>query len=937
MLMTGFIVCAAAVAARADELVYFVLEAAQVVPSSGSSLAGRALATLAPDESTLAFIIEHDIPAPLTATVHRAPRGSTGPVVFTFASSTSLITEEWTLSPTDVQDFRDGLLYVEIASSAFPDGDLRGQVEVKPVADPGDIIVSEIMYNPSSSEMVTPSAAEWIELFNPTFSDIAIGGWYFQDEDGVMGDPCTPARSGSIPAFVLHSGHVVVVLPDGQVGSAPTVAEFKAAWNRPDIDVLQLNADGTAEGGMTGWGLANDPRDDGNAGNDLPLANASYLPCNLGGAPRPDNEILVLHDGNQTIDVVNYDDRAPWPEDTGFSSITLVTGDYPDITDISTYSADGNDMGANWRSHTLGDAAGGFTQAANAGVYAGSDIGSPGYLAGATPDNQPPVAVHQAFAMMPGETVAIGLHGEDATRPLFGLLLFIIKTLPQHGVLIDVGSNHVITPADIAGNGYVLPRFPLNAVRYIHDGSCNPDAFNFSASDALLESNVATVELLVQCGTPLITEIMHNPNSVENEPALTEWVELYNPGPDPIDLAGWSLATRETRSGDLPPYVLGAGSTVVVIPPDLDPHDFAVAWCGASDASAPCAGDVNVLELRPAGPQRRFVPGDVIEIELHQSGLDQPVRGFQAFLQFDETRMTYLQTIFEPSPFGLMLANSASGGAIDLAAGVNSFIGQTPTNGSALLARIQFVAGSTEGPVQVSFRPHTPATRFTGNTGAGIEPCLHDTPRLWIDLTPQPQSCPIIQPTLVGQIGPGGIVGGNLSNSGEALRLQAPGLPVTIADAVVYDDGSPAGSGWPDVAMDGPSLYLTPPASHYDSIVNDSAGFWAAAQSGVHLAYQVTPTAIFNASDAAPPYASVDTGSPTLLAGVVAGDCGASATPADSNGDGLINATDYAHFAACFHGPAVAPPGNCICMDADGDGDVDFQDFAAFGSAYGGP
>ena len=47
-------------------------------------------------------------------------------------------------------------------------------------ANPGDVIINEIMQNPSA---VSDSAGEWFELFNPTDSDIDIDGWTIEDND----------------------------------------------------------------------------------------------------------------------------------------------------------------------------------------------------------------------------------------------------------------------------------------------------------------------------------------------------------------------------------------------------------------------------------------------------------------------------------------------------------------------------------------------------------------------------------------------------------------------------------------------------------------------------------------------------------------------------------------------------------------------------------
>ena len=47
-------------------------------------------------------------------------------------------------------------------------------------ASPGDVVINEIMQNPSA---VSDSAGEWFELFNPTGSAIDINGWTIQDND----------------------------------------------------------------------------------------------------------------------------------------------------------------------------------------------------------------------------------------------------------------------------------------------------------------------------------------------------------------------------------------------------------------------------------------------------------------------------------------------------------------------------------------------------------------------------------------------------------------------------------------------------------------------------------------------------------------------------------------------------------------------------------
>ena len=65
--------------------------------------------------------------------------------------------------------------------------------------------------------------------------------------------------------------------------------------------------------------------------------------------------------------------------------------------------------------------------------------------------------------------------------------------------------------------------------------------------------------------------------------------------------------------------------------------------------------------------------------------------------------------------------------------------------------------------------------------------------------------------------------------------------------------------------------------------------------------------------------------------------------PGDANHDGVVNAADYAQFAACLSGPfdgvGFVPP-SAACLDAfdfaPADGDVDLADFAAFQAVYEG-
>jgi len=86
--------------------------------------------------------------------------------------------------------------------------------------------------------------------------------------------------------------------------------------------------------------------------------------------------------------------------------------------------------------------------------------------------------------------------------------------------------------------------------------------------------------LSVDTVSPIITEVMYNPDSNENS---WEWVELYNPGVTAIDLAGWVFddddnpgigGAANIATGSIP-----AGGTAILFDGDaLTAADFAAAW-----------------------------------------------------------------------------------------------------------------------------------------------------------------------------------------------------------------------------------------------------------------------------------------------------------------------------------------------------------------------
>lgn len=186
-----------------------------------------------------------------------------------------------------------------------------------------DVIISEIMYNPNSSEM-SPILSEWIEIYNNGNSSVDISGWSIRDEDGTS---TTLIPGGSF----IAPGEAVVLYSDNL-----TPTQWNAAWG----------------GGYQIFAIGID---------DL---------GNLSNSPSSTNEILeLIDDMGNTVDVVNYDDSGDWPGSNNASSIYVVP---------TSLTGTLNDSGLSWALSQVG-VNGGFNANAT-GEFSASDIGSPGFV-----------------------------------------------------------------------------------------------------------------------------------------------------------------------------------------------------------------------------------------------------------------------------------------------------------------------------------------------------------------------------------------------------------------------------------------------------------------------------------------------------------------------------------------------------------------------------
>ncbi len=140
-----------------------------------------------------------------------------------------------------------------------------------------------------------------------------------------------------------------------------------------------------------------------------------------------------------------------------------------------------------------------------------------------------------------------------------------------------------------------------------------------------------------------------------------------------------------------------------------------------------------------------FRPGDPIAISIGQACIPGALRGFQAFVQFDPSRLNFVSGSYDPGgPYSLpiIFPITANGGNVDLAAGIDDPAGQQPTTLSGPLATLNFTAGNTDGFTQVTFRSSDPPSCYSDHQGMIVLPSLIDSPVVCIDGTPPQISAP---------------------------------------------------------------------------------------------------------------------------------------------------------------------------------------------------
>lgn len=160
MMLVVLLVCSALRSSQAQERQFRAdLSGAQEVPPNGSEATGEFEATLNEAQTQLTFELDvSNFTNTFTAAhIHRAPADVNGPVVLPLdGGQFPHFTGVWALTAQDVTDLLAGNLYVNVHSTVFPGGEIRGQIGAVASCDlevgdvvtaPGEIVTVPITIN----------------------------------------------------------------------------------------------------------------------------------------------------------------------------------------------------------------------------------------------------------------------------------------------------------------------------------------------------------------------------------------------------------------------------------------------------------------------------------------------------------------------------------------------------------------------------------------------------------------------------------------------------------------------------------------------------------------------------------------------------------------------------------------------------------------------
>jgi hypothetical protein len=103
---------------------------AQEVPANGSTATAQGTIFVSTDENKLYFDLTHNVANETAAHIHGpAPRGQNAGVLFALPAGPTKV-GQWFYPEHLEKDIVEGRMYINIHSQAFPNGEIRGQIEV---------------------------------------------------------------------------------------------------------------------------------------------------------------------------------------------------------------------------------------------------------------------------------------------------------------------------------------------------------------------------------------------------------------------------------------------------------------------------------------------------------------------------------------------------------------------------------------------------------------------------------------------------------------------------------------------------------------------------------------------------------------------------------------------------------------------------------------
>ncbi len=190
----------------------------------------------------------------------------------------------------------------------------------------GEVIITEIMYNPASSESNTQT--QFIEIANTTANAVSLNNWTIDDEDA--------DGPNTLPDVTLPPFGIAVIC-------GCSTQDMQGAWG-------------------SGYTI-------------ISLLDLGQTMFNMANSPSATSEIIQLKDNlGNLVDEVNYDDASPWPSDS------------PDGVSIylnlpnSSMNATANNNGSNWARSANG--VDGAFNSTIFGVWNAVEQGSPGNVNG---------------------------------------------------------------------------------------------------------------------------------------------------------------------------------------------------------------------------------------------------------------------------------------------------------------------------------------------------------------------------------------------------------------------------------------------------------------------------------------------------------------------------------------------------------------------------